>query len=717
MVSSQRPRRSMSRVLLLRIAVVLAFVTLAGQLWRLQIVQGDTFRWRANNNRFRVLPEPAARGVIYDRQGSILARNLPRYQVVIVPEDLPEEEVEQARVLRRLIRLLETPSPTSAGANGHSPVPATGRSPSLEETLPVTETTAASPAPSGASIAPAFPSLEELQAQISEAARESVFRPLLVSDNIPRDAALLIQEESGNLPGIQVQVQPRREYPSGALTAAIVGYTGPIPRESVDVYVEQGYAQTDEIGLVGLEATFEDVLRGEAGYRAIVVDVYGREVRGIGSPQSPVPGHNLVLTIDLELQRAVEEALRNGLQAAYRRAGVAIAMDPRNGAVLALVTLPSYDNNLFAQGISAKAYAELTEDLDYPLVNHAISGIYPPGSVFKIIPAAAALEEEVITPRTLLGDSERLDGANDGVIWLPNKYFPWDRRQDQPFYCWVHKLGYGHGRINVVTALAVSCDVFFYQLSGGHVRFEGLGLETLDQYAQLFGLGQLTGIDLPAENPGLVPDAKWKRQVYGQSWVTGDTYNIAIGQGFVLVTPLQMLNATVAVANGGYLYRPRLVYRTTDANGEVLQNFAPELIRELPIAREHLEVVRQGMYEAVNWEHGTAANAALPNVTVAGKTGTAEFFIDRNQDGWPDRDAEGNLPTHAWFTAFAPYEDPEIALVILIEGGGEGSKAALPVAVEILQAYFAPEEPLEFTETAGQPIEPTEPMDGVDDGQ
>ncbi len=697
MVSSRRPRRSMSRVLLLRIAVVLAFVTLAGQLWRLQIVQGDTFRWRANNNRFRVLPELAARGVIYDRQGSIVARNRPRYQVVVVPEDLPEEEAEQARVLRRLIRLLETPLPTSETA-------------SLEQTLPVTETTSAS-------IAPALPSLEELEARISEAAQESIFRPVLVSDNIPRDAALLIQEESGNLPGIQVQVQPRREYPGGALTAAIVGYTGPIPRESVDVYVEQGYVQTDEIGLAGLEATFEQTLCGEAGYRAVVVDVYGREVRGIGQPLSPVPGHNLVLTIDLELQRVAEEALRYGLQAAYRRAGVAIAMDPRNGAVLAMVTLPSYDNNLFAQGISAKAYAELAEDLDHPLVNHAISGIYPPGSAFKIIPAAAGLEEEVITPRTLLGDSERLDGANDGVIWLPNKYFPWDRRQDQPFYCWVHELGYGHGRINVVMALAESCDIFFYQLAGGYARFEGLGLEALDQYAQLFGLGQLTGIDLPAENPGLVPDAKWKRQVYGQSWVTGDTYNIAIGQGYVLATPLQMLNATVAVANGGYLYRPRLVYRTTDANGKVLQDFVPELIRELPIAREHLDVVRQGMYEAVNWEHGTATDAALPNVAVAGKTGTAEFFIDRNQDGWPDRDAEGNLPTHAWFTAFAPYEDPEIALVILIEGGGEGSQAAVPVAVEILQAYFAPEESLEFMGTEGQPIEPTKPMDGVDHGQ
>jgi penicillin-binding protein 2 len=329
-------------------------------------------------------------------------------------------------------------------------------------------------------------------------------------------------------------------------------------------------------------------------------------------------------------------------------------------------------------------------------VNHATSGIYPPGSTFKIIPAAGGLQEETITSRTLLGDSAELDGKNDGVIWLPNRYFPWDRRQDQPFYCWVHELGYGHGRINVVTALAVSCDIFFYQLAGGYGSFEGLGLEKLDDYAQLFGLGERTGIDLPAENRGLVPDAQWKRQNYGESWVTGDTYNMAIGQGYVLATPLQVLNATAAAANGGYLYRPKLVYQVSDADGTILQDFTPELIRELPIAHENLELVRQGMMQAVNSEHGTATDAALPHVTVAGKTGTAEFFIDRNEDGWPDRDANGNLPTHAWFTAFAPFEEPEIAVIVLVEGGGEGSKIAVPVAAEVLQAYFAPDVPPEL---------------------
>jgi len=687
MVISRRPRRTVSRLLLLRVAVALAFIALTVQLWRLQIVQGDDFRWQANNNRFRVLSQEAPRGVIYDRQGRILARNRPRYQVVVIPEDLPREEMEQTKVLRRLKYLLET-MPT-AEETARTPGKATAAS-------------AATPTPW-----PGF-SLVAIQAKIAEAAQASSFRPLLVSSNVRREVALLIEEDSPNLPGVQVQVQARREYPGGSLTAHVIGYTGPIPRESAQTYVERGYLPTAHVGLAGLELTFEDELRGQAGQRAIVVDVHGREVRTVGEPQTPVPGHNLVLTIDLQLQQAVEDALYRGLQAAYRRGGVAVAMDPRNGAVLALVSLPGYDNNLFAEGISVEDYAALSQDIDRPLVNHATSGIYPPGSVFKIIPAAAGLQEEVITPRTLLGDSQELDGANDGVIWLPNRYFPWDRKQDQPFYCWVHKLGYGHGRISLVTAIAESCDIYFYQLAGGYGKFEGLGLDRLDQYALLFGLGQPTGIDLPAENAGLVPDARWKRQTYGENWVTGDTYNVAIGQGYVLATPLQMLNATAAVANDGYLYRPQLVYQITGADGQVLRPFTPELIRELPIAREHLAVVREGMYRAVNWEHGTATKARLLDVAVAGKTGTAEFFVDRDQDGWPDRDAQGHLPTHAWFTAFAPYEEPEIVLVVLVEGGGEGSAVAVPVAAEILRAYFGLQEGRAAAESEEMPTLITE---------
>jgi penicillin-binding protein 2 len=364
----------------------------------------------------------------------------------------------------------------------------------------------------------------------------------------------------------------------------------------------------------------------------------------------------------LELQEAMEKALAQGLEAAKSKAGVAIAMDPRNGDILGMVSLPTYDNNLFAEGISAGKYNELITDPLFPLFNRAIGGVYPPGSTFKIVPAAAGLQDGIISRRTLINDP--------GIIWLPNEFYPDDPKQAQPFVCWIWKYGRGHGLLNVTSALAQSCDVFFYQVGGGYKDFQGLGVSALAEYARAFGLGELTGIDLPGESRGLVPDPKWKRLQFGENWVTGDTYNMSIGQGYVLATPLQILNAMAAVANGGYLYQPRLVSHLTDEEGKVVQRYEPRLIREVPIAPE---------------DDGTATGARLPDIAVAGKTGTAEFP--------GKRDEKGHLPTHAWFIAFAPYEEPEIALVVLLEGGGEGSSAAVPVAAKILRAYFYGEDP------------------------
>lgn len=335
--------------------------------------------------------------------------------------------------------------------------------------------------------------------------------------------------------------------------------------------------------------------------------------------------------------------------------------------MLALVTLPSYDDNLFARGISAEDYKRLIEDPEHPLVNHAIGGQYPPGSTIKPLLAAAALEEGVISPHTRL--------TCQGTLWLPNKYFPDDPELAQPFYCWLKS---GHGSLNVVQALAYSCDIFFYKLGGGFKDFEGLGLERLTEYAERFGLGQPTGIDLTGETKGLVPTAKWKRINYGENWTTGDTYNISIGQGFILVTPLQLVNATAAIANRGTLYRPQIVYEVRTADGRLVRSFQPEVIRQVGISPQNLEIVRQGLRGAVAW--GTARRADLPGVAVAGKTGTAQFL--------GPRDKKGNLPTHAWFTAFAPYENPEVALVVFVAGGGEGSSTAVPIAAQILRYYF-----------------------------
>jgi penicillin-binding protein 2 len=316
-------------------------------------------------------------------------------------------------------------------------------------------------------------------------------------------------------------------------------------------------------------------------------------------------------------------------------------------------------------------------------VNHAISGQFPPGSTYKIIPAAAALEEEVITTQTRY--------YCGGIMWLPNRFYPEDPSLAQPFYCWIHHDYHGHhGSLGVISALGQSCDIFFYQVAGGYRdQIEGLGEERLGYYAELFGMGARSGIDLPGEAPGLVPTVKWKRVNYSESWVTGDTYNMGIGQGFVLATPLQVLNTAAVFANRGTLYRPQVVREVIDGEGNVVQAFAPDVIRDLPISAENIDIVRQGMRSAVAGPGATATGINVPGVAIAGKTGTAEYFVDRNKDGIPDRDREGNLPTHAWFTAFAPYDDPEIALVVFIYGGGEGSAMAVPVANEILNFYFS----------------------------
>jgi len=381
-----------------------------------------------------------------------------------------------------------------------------------------------------------------------------------------------------------------------------------------------------------------------------------------------------VLTIDLELQSDVEIALREGMRIAGSKVGVAIAMDPRTGEVLAMVSLPSYDNSLFSGGISQADYAALSSNSNHPLVNHAISGQYPPGSTFKMVTASAALEEGVIDESTTL--------SCQGTLLLPNKHYPNDPTKSQKFYCWYEP---GHGPLNVVGAVMQSCDIFFYKVAGGYRDFQGLGIERLAYYSEMFGFGNPSGIELSGEAAGLLPSDQWKRQHYGENWFTGDTYNAAIGQGFVLSTPLQVLNAAAAVANGGTVYLPQLVYQVTSPTGELVHVIEPTAVSVLDVDSANLELVRQGMRDAV--DHGTAWLAKTPYLTIAGKTGTAEYpGVD--EDGNLMLDDEGHLPTHAWFTAFAPYENPEIAVVVFLEGGGEGSQTAVPVAAEILRGYF-----------------------------
>jgi penicillin-binding protein 2 len=647
------------RFFIFQVVVILAFALLTIQLWRLQVIWGDNYRLEADRNRFRLVSVDAPRGVIYDRQGRILVWNQPSFAIAIVPADLPSEKEEA--VFARLSALLDLPaSSQSASALGN---PRAG--------------------------------IKELV----DGGRATPFSPVIIKTNVPRDVAFVIEEEHLELPGVQVQIEPVRQYPEGPLTAHILGYVGRIPKEQAEEYLDRGYQPNDWVGVAGVELVFEEWLQGVKGRKHIEVDVAGREVRTVGEPIYPQPGHNLILALDVELQRAAEAALWKGMEAVGSESGVVIAMNPQTGEILAMVSLPSYDDNLFAGGISPEDYERLSSDPGRPLFNRAISGQYPVGSTFKIVPATAALEEKVIDQNTHIFDP--------GVIWVPNQYAPYDPDLAQPFYCWNEG---GHGSIAIVEAIAYSCDVFFYEVAGGfsgwHVPggervgpFQGLGIKRLAEYARLFGFGEATGIDLTGEAVGLVGDDQWKRQNLGESWVTGDTYNMAIGQGFFLATPLQLLNATAAIANGGTLYRPQVLFEVRDAEGQVVHPFTPQAIRELPISPENLALVREGMRGAVDW--GTAYRARLEGIAVAGKTGTAEFFIDRDGDGQEDRDEEGNLPAHAWFTTFAPYEAPEIALVVFVDGGAsegplevlEGSQVAAPIAAEILRSYFGLPQP------------------------
>jgi penicillin-binding protein 2 len=649
------------RSVFFRLLVLAAFAVLAARLWRLQIVERDAYLLRAEQNRFRLVPVDAPRGVMYDRNGTLLVRNEPSFTVVIVPADLPTDSEDL--VFERLAGLLGVPASNAtalAGPGGVGDVPTIRNQP---------------------------PGIREMV----EAGRATPFTPVPIKSRVSRETAFIVEEEHLNLPGVSVVIEPIRHYLPGTLTGHVLGYLGRIPAERADFYLKQpgaDYGVYDRVGQTGLEYSYEKEMRGQKGLKHVEVDALGREVRTVGNPVPPTPGHNLILSLDLPLQEAAEAALKRGMERVNSDSGVVIAMNPQTGEILAMVSLPTYDDNLFAGGITPEDYQRLATDPGLPLFNRAISGEYPVGSTFKIVPASAALQEGVLTRNTILVDP--------GVIWLPNKYAPNDPSLAQPFVCWKST---GHGPLSVVEAIAQSCDVFFYQVGGGYKDFQGLGVKRLVQYAQAFGFGEPTGIPLPGEGQGLVPDDRWKRQTWGEVWVTGDTYNMTIGQGFFLATPLQLLNATVAVANGGTLYHPQLVHQVVDADGKVVKDFTPQVIRQVPVDPANLAIVREGMRGAVT--HGTAYWAGLPTeVPIAGKTGTAEFFVDKDNDGQPDRDKEGHLPTHAWFTAFAPYDNPTIALVVFVSGGGEGSAVAAPIAAEILRAYFGLPQP----ETQPPPI-------------
>ncbi|MCC6454410.1 MAG: penicillin-binding protein 2 [Caldilineaceae bacterium] len=718
-------RRDTSRlsIFLFRAAIFLVFIFVGVRLYQLQVIEGSSYRQDADNNRFDLIEVPPKRGVIYDRTGTILARNRPSFEVALVPEDLPfddpeteldEEALAIEEVLHTIgadsdeavalriaevlfLRLGRADFSRTVGAAGVQLDYVTvagstqliwredGNAPQ-ELVQPLLLPDISKPLP-----------MEGLVALVRRAItlerQGSASKPVPIVDLVTQDHAFEIEEARWRLPAVRVNEVPVREYTEGELVSHILGFMGPIPAFAAQDYKERGYTNPNErVGLNGLEYSYQRELRGIPGYKNVEVDILGREMRTVGEVAEAVPGSNLILNIDARLQRVMMDALQAKMTEVESPWGVAIAMNPMTGAVEGMVSLPSYDNNVFAEKINAE-YLKLEADERRPLINYAIGGLYPPGSTFKMVTSAAALQEKVITPDTLLTDA--------GPIYLPNRFYPNDMSLAQPFVSWNHKYGIYHGPINVVQALALSNDIFFYMLGGGYppTQFQGLGVRNLAKWTELFGYGPATGIDLPGEVGAVVPDDQWKRQLYAESWTTGDSYNMSIGQGFVLATPLQVLVSTAAVANGGKVVQPQVVYQITDAADGLQRDFTPRFTRELPLDDGLIEVVQQGMWSVVNAPNGTGYAVKLenPDIVVAGKTGTAEYCDAIPKEDNPEEldcryvdnpNGPDYLPTHAWMVAYAPFEAPEIAVVVFVYDGGEGSAVAAPVAKTILEAYF-----------------------------
>ncbi len=703
----EQPRYSSSfQLRLMRLLVVLAFLLLLGRLYQLQIVQRTSYQAEADQNRFRIQSIAPPRGVIYDRNGEILVRNRPSFVISVVPADLPQDDLDtdydeealalqdlleamgadtdinvilsiQAVMFRRLGYLDYVSQLERAGVNVvYLPIDEEARLQNLPEfeIAPLRIPDISDPLPLNGLVA-------LVQRAVTLARQGSAFESVPILRPVSREKAFFIAEQSFRLPGVKVDQVPVREYVYGELTSHLLGFMGPIPAADAQLYTDRGYANPNEsVGLSGLEYEYQDLLRGTPGQEVLEVDILGRVQRTVGEPVPPVPGQNLVLSIDVRLQRVMQNTLLDAVRAKGETNAVSIAINPQTGEILGLVSLPAFDNNVMAEGLGA-GYVALEQDPDKPLINYAIGGLYPPGSTFKIVTATGALEEGVISPSSIVTDN--------GPLFLPNRFFPNDLTQAQKFVSWNHKYGINHGRINVVQALALSNDIFFYWVGGGYLEFfQGMGEALLAKWSALFGYGELSGIDLPGEVSADIPDDQWKRQVWAESWVTGDSYNMAIGQGYLLSTPLEVLMSIVPIANGGTLYEPRLVRQVVDAQGGLQQDYAPVVKRELNLQPTTLETVRQGLWSAVNVDYGTAPNGRIPGVIVAAKTGTAEFceWVVEDQDCLRDKD--DNLLTHAWYVAYAPYDDPQIAVVVFVYNGGEGSETATPVATKIMQTYF-----------------------------
>jgi len=586
-------------------AILLGLGILLARIAFLQVVRGQELLEESHRNMVRETPISAPRGLILDRSGRVLARNTARFTIRLDPRQLSNP----TRALEQIVRLLKIP---------HS----------------------------------------RLQALVRQMA-ETPSEPVVIKEALDATALARFAEIQGDFPGIQLDVHPLREYPLGQLAAHVLGHVGEIDEETLRRRQGRGYFRGEWIGKDGVELSFESLLHGHAGARVIQVDVAGQPVRLLGERASR-PGTDLFLTLDARLQRRAEEALaatlrrlqaENGHGGGGGGGGALVALEAHTGRVRALVSLPEYDPNWFARGISVRQFQKLLQDPRSPLLDRAVSGAYPPGSTYKIITTSAALSEGLIHSNSTFYCS--------GVYMVG----------DMPFHCFVRS---GHGHLDLIDCLAHSCDVVYYRLG------TELGLARMERYSRSFGLGALTGIDLPGEDPGNLPEPGWKEKNLQEQWFAGDNANMAIGQGFLAVTPIQMALATAAVANGGTLWRPQLVEWVRDGTSAT-HRVAPLVVGRVPVARAHLDLVRKGMEGAV--DRGTAAGVGSELEELAGKTGTVENSPTSDNP-------EGR--NHTWFTSYYPASAPDLVVTVFLEkSGGYGGELAAPVAAEVVREWKA----------------------------
>jgi penicillin-binding protein 2 len=573
------------------VTIIVIFSGLTARLYDLEIVRGDYYHQLSEQNRIVRLPVPAERGGIVDRSGYVLARNIPGFAVSVIPVDLPrtrEEELSQ-----RLGSLLDVSS-------------------------------------------------ESVGADIRAQRIRNPYEPVRISKTpVPREIALAVTERAELFPGVRVDPESIRFYADGTLYAPVIGYTGPITEQELATLSASGYLPDDDLGRTGIEDVYEQYLRGTYGWREIERDAAQREIKTLAL-QRPTVGNTISLTIDDRLQKLIDGELRKGVEEDKFTQAVGVAMNPQNGEILAMVSIPGYDNNMFARGITQPELDALNADDRHPLVNKAIGDRYPAGSTFKMVTGLSALSEGTATRDTLVNVSASSFSVSG------TSFFDWR----------------AHGPLTFVTGFAHSSDIYFYTLAGGSPmapNVRGVGPDAIAKYARMLGFGAPTGIDLPNENGGIMPDPQWKLATFDEPWTIGNTYQEAIGQGFVAVTPLQLLNAYAAVANGGTLWQPHLLKQVTDSAGKNVPIPAWKS-QKLDMTQENLRLLRESARRVVTIGHAYMPNLKIP---IAGKTGTAEFGSSTGKDSA----GRNKLGFHNWFVSFVPQADntdptAQIAMVI-----------------------------------------------------